>query len=225
VRYVGAGTVEFLLDDRRNFYFLEMNTRLQVEHPITEETLGIDLVRAQLEIAADGRIPDGWARLTPRGHAIEARLYAEDPVDFLPRSGDLLEYVEPAGPGIRVDSGVTQGSRIGLDYDPLLAKLIVHAPERPAAIERARRALQEWVVLGVETNLSLLDAALASEAFLTGRYSTDLVASLPPREGPSPSEAAWIAAALGFARAEERAAGPAGPPDPWSEGSAWRPGA
>jgi len=227
VRYVGAGTVEFLLDDRRNFYFLEMNTRLQVEHPITEETLGLDLVRAQLDIAAGGRIPDGWARLAPRGHAIEARLYAEDPVHFLPRSGELLAYVEPAGPGIRVDSGVARGSRIGVEYDPLIAKLVVSAPERSAAIARARRALDDWVVLGVETNAPLLRAVLDSEAFQSGRYSTELVATLPPRETADPPDAAWIAAAMALAAGSRGSElrGPGGLPDPWSAVTGWRAGA
>jgi acetyl/propionyl-CoA carboxylase alpha subunit len=229
VGYVGAGTVELLLDEKRNFYFLEMNTRLQVEHAITEATLGIDLVRAQLEIAAGGRLPDGWARLQPRGHAIELRLYAEDPETFLPRSGDVLEYVEPAGPGIRVDSGIARGSRVGVDFDPLLAKLIVVGPDRRSAIERARRALEDWVVLGVETNRSLLAALLASEEFVSGRYTTDIVSRLPRRPAIAPPAAAWIAAArlLGrsAASAGVTAAGPGGPTDPWSAASGWRMGA
>ncbi|MFN2387923.1 MAG: acetyl/propionyl/methylcrotonyl-CoA carboxylase subunit alpha [Thermoanaerobaculia bacterium] len=225
VRYVGAGTVEFLLDDRRNFYFLEMNTRLQVEHPITEETLGIDLVRSQLEVAGGGRIPDGWARLTPRGHAIEARLYAEDPVEFLPRSGEILDYVEPSGPGIRVDSGVARGSRVGLEYDPLLAKLVSAAPDRPAAIQRMLRAAKDWVVLGVETNLPLLRAVLESDSFGSGRYATDLVPSLLLDGPPAPPPAAWIAAALAMAASSPAETGPAGPPDPWNEPSGWRGGA
>ncbi len=229
VDYVGAGTVELLLDEKRNFYFLEMNTRLQVEHPITEATLGVDLVRAQLEIAAGGRLPDGWARLSPRGHAIELRLYAEDPVTFLPRSGEVLEYAEPSGPGVRVDSGIARGSRVGLEFDPLLAKLVAYAPDRRAAIERARRALADWVVLGVETNRPLLSALLRSEEFVFGRYTTDLVSSLPPREAAEPPDAAWIVAALRLGR-------PAGSPassahlaasaaaDPWSEAAGWRVG-
>jgi acetyl/propionyl-CoA carboxylase alpha subunit len=231
VGYVGAGTVELLLDDKRNFYFLEMNTRLQVEHPITEATLGIDLVRAQIEIAAGGRLPDGWARLSPRGHAIELRLYAEDPATFLPRAGEILEYTEPSGPGVRVDSGIGRGSKVGLEFDPLLAKLIVHAPDRRSAIERARRALEEWVVLGVETNRATLQAVLASEEFQSGRYTNELVSRLAPAVESEPPEAAWIAAAriLSGAAPAARGAGSAGAaaglPDPWAETSGWRAGA
>jgi acetyl/propionyl-CoA carboxylase alpha subunit len=225
VGYVGAGTVEFLLDERRNFYFLEMNARLQVEHPVTEETLGIDLVRAQLEVAMGSDLPDAWrrGRLSPRGHAIELRLYAEDPITFLPRSGRLLHYVEPAGPGVRVDSGVEEGSVVGLEFDPLLAKLVIHAPDRAAAVERARRALAEWIVLGVDTNLPLLQAVLASEPFVTGLYATDLVARLTPAEEPPVPDEAWIAAALALTGSDRTDSG-AAVLDPWSETSGWRVG-
>jgi acetyl/propionyl-CoA carboxylase alpha subunit len=224
VGYVGAGTVEFLFEGGR-FYFLEMNTRLQVEHPITEETLGIDLVRAQLEVASGGRLPASWRDgfLRPRGHAIELRLYAEDPVEFLPRSGRILVYREPSGPGVRVDAGVEEGSVVGVDYDPLLAKLVVSASNRAAAIARARRALGEWIVLGVETNARLLDAVLASENFVSGAYSTDLIGELPPLGEPVPPDAAWIAAAVappggGAAPARE----PRGIDDPWGGYPSWR---
>jgi acetyl/propionyl-CoA carboxylase alpha subunit len=230
VGYVGAGTVELLLDEKRNFYFLEMNTRLQVEHPITEALLGVDLVRAQLEVAAGGRLPDGWGRLAPRGHAIELRLYAEDPVGFLPRAGEIFDYAEPSGPGVRVDSGVARGSRVGLEFDPLLAKLVVSGSDRRAAIERARRALADWVVLGVETNKRLLAAVLESEEFASGRYTTELVARLPPLRPAEPPAAAWIAAArvLGEGPAARAVATPGsepGPADPWAEPSDWRVGA
>jgi 3-methylcrotonyl-CoA carboxylase alpha subunit len=231
VGYVGAGTIEFLLDADRRFYFLEMNTRLQVEHAITEETLGCDLVRAQLDVARGRSLPAVWSdgTLAPRGHAIEMRLYAEDPVDFLPRSGRLLEYREPQGPGIRVDSGIERGSVVGVEYDPLLAKLIVWAPDRDAAIGRARRALAEWVVLGVQTNLALLRQVLSSDAFASGRYDTDLVGRLPRRELAAAPDAAWIAAALTAAaaptRAASAAAGAAAASDPWSELRGWRLGA
>jgi acetyl/propionyl-CoA carboxylase alpha subunit len=230
VGYVGAGTVEFLLDEQGRFYFLEMNTRLQVEHPITEETLGLDLVRTQIEVAQGALLPEAWRRgsLTPRGHAIELRLYAEDPVAFLPRTGRLLAWEEPSGPGVRVDAGVQEGSTIGLDYDPLLAKLVVSAPDRPAAIARARRALTEWVVVGVETNSPLLEVVLASEEFASGRYATDLVSRLPPVTVSQVPDAVWIAAAL-----EITAESPRGSPrggeaprsrEPWDEASGWRPG-
>jgi acetyl/propionyl-CoA carboxylase alpha subunit len=223
VGYIGAGTVEFLLDERGNFYFLEMNTRLQVEHPITEETLSLDLVRAQIEIASGAHLPASWrgGKLQPQGHAIELRLYAEDPVEFLPRSGALLVYEEPSGPGLRVDAGVERGSRIGLDYDPLLAKLVVSAPDRAAAIARARRALRDWVILGVETNLPLLAAVLESEAFATGRYATDVIDRLAPLAPAETPDAAWIAAALSLADQREEMSADR-PHDPWNEASGWR---
>jgi acetyl/propionyl-CoA carboxylase alpha subunit len=230
VGYVGAGTVEFLLEGSR-FYFLEMNTRLQVEHPITEETLGCDLVRAQLDVASGEELPPSWrdGSLSPRGHAIELRLYAEDPVEFLPRSGRILVYREPAGPGVRVDAGVGEGSVVGVDYDPLLAKLVVSASTREAAIARARRALGEWIVLGVETNARLLDAVLASERFASGAYTTELIAQLPPLEETVPPDAAWIAAALGPAPASGASGGAppgarSGAPDAWGLYPSWRVG-
>jgi acetyl/propionyl-CoA carboxylase alpha subunit len=228
VGYVGAGTVEFLLDERKNFYFLEMNTRLQVEHPITEETLGLDLVRAQIEIACGALLPPPWrgGKLVAQGHAIELRLYAEDPVEFLPRTGRLLAWEEPLGPGVRVDSGVERGSSIGLDYDPLLAKLVVCAPDRPAAIARARRALEDWVVLGVETNAPLLAAVLASEEFASGHYATDLLSRLAPLRTPPTPDAVWIAAALELASAREPARnGSVRLREPWDDAAGWRPGA
>ncbi len=230
VGYVGAGTVEFLVAPGGSFYFLEMNTRLQVEHAITEETLGCDLVRAQLEVASGSPLPDSWRRgaLQPRGHAIELRLYAEDPVDFLPRSGRLLAYREPAGPGIRIDSGVEEGSVIGVEYDPLLAKLIVSAETREAAIARARRAVHDWVVLGVETNRAALDAVLGSPEFQSGAYATDLVSKLPPRaDPPGVPDAAWIAAALAASLPSTAPAAAEDAPranDPWGAGSGWRMG-
>jgi len=242
VSYVGAGTVEFLVDERRNFYFLEMNTRLQVEHPITEETLGLDLVRAQIEVAAGASLPASWraGKLLPQGHAIELRLYAEDPVEFLPRTGRVLAWELPDGPGIRVDAGVGLGSVVGVEYDPLLAKLVVSAPDRDAAIARARRALEEWVVLGVETNAPLLASILEAADFQSGRYATDLIATLPPAADEPPPDEVWSAAARALqaeantekeagrsaARRSAPGAGASGSeaPDPWSEPSGWRAG-
>ena len=229
VGYVGAGTVEFLLDADRRFYFLEMNTRLQVEHPITEATLGIDLVRWQLEVASGADLPALFPAggLAPRGHAIELRLYAEDPVDFLPRTGTLLGWSEPSGPGVRVDSGVRSGSVVSLEYDPLLAKLVVHAEDRDRAIERGRRALSEWTVLGVETNAPVLDAVLDSAEFRSGGYATDLVSKLArPDRARAPDEV-WIAAALALAERDERetARGPLDRgSDPWSSLAGFRAG-
>jgi acetyl/propionyl-CoA carboxylase alpha subunit len=231
VGYVGAGTVEFLVAADGSFYFLEMNTRLQVEHAITEETLGCDLVRAQLEVAAGADLPGEWlsGRLEPRGHAIELRLYAEDPVDFLPRAGRILAYREPGGPGVRVDSGIEEGSVVGVEYDPLLAKLIVRAESRAAAIGRARRAVSEWVVLGVETNLSVLVAVLEAPEFLSGQYTTDIVTRLPGTAGASAvPDAAWIAAALAASGPAPASGAPASAPaaggDPWETLGGWRAG-
>ncbi len=229
VGYVGAGTVEFLVDGSGRFYFLEMNTRLQVEHPVTEETLGVDLVRAQLEVASGRPLPESWrdGSLSPRGHAIELRLYAEDPYDFLPRSGRILVYREPSGPGVRVDAGVEEGSVVGVEYDPLLAKLVVSAESREAAIARARRALAEWVVLGVETNMPLLDAVCASEPFRSGRYATDILDRIARLPDAGPPDAAWIAAALSNSAGGGGAAagGPPAAADPWASGDSWRAGA
>ncbi len=227
IGYVGAGTVEFLLDEKRHFYFLEMNTRLQVEHAITEETLGLDLVRAQIEIAGGASLPAAWLRgtLSPRGHAIELRLYAEDPVEFLPRPGRILAWEPPTGPGVRVDAGVGRGSFVGLDYDPLLAKIIVTARDRVGAIARARRALAELVVLGVESNAPLLDAVLASRAFDSGDYSTALVSDLPRPSPEAVPDAAWIAAARELSSARRPSLGPAPISEPWDDARGWRSGA
>ncbi len=224
VGYVGAGTVEFLLDERKNFYFLEMNTRLQVEHPITEETLGLDLVRAQIEVAAGAALPPAWqaGKVLPQGHAIEFRLYAEDPATFLPRSGRVLAFEPPSGPGVRVDAGVEEGSSVGLDYDPLLAKLIVSAPDRGSCIARARRALEDWVVLGVETNKALLSAVIDSREFVSGYYATDFVPRLTLASSRIP-DAAWIAAALSFSDSRAEAV-PVVLPEPWDAATGWRSG-
>jgi acetyl/propionyl-CoA carboxylase alpha subunit len=226
VGYVGAGTIEFLLDIDGRYHFLEANTRLQVEHPITEATLGIDLVRWQLEVARGADLPSDWTegRLSPRGHAIEMRLYAEDPVDFLPRAGTVLEWIEPAGPGVRVDSGVAAGSEVSLEYDSLLAKIVAHGEDRPAAVERALRALDELVVLGVETNRPLLVAVLRSEEFRSGAYDTDLVSRLPREETSPAPPAAWIAAALALSGKAPSGAPAASARDPWESGDRWRPG-
>ncbi|MBK9305493.1 MAG: acetyl-CoA carboxylase biotin carboxylase subunit [bacterium] len=171
--YVGAGTVEFLLAPGGEFYFLEMNTRLQVEHPVTEWVTGLDLVRAQILVAAGEPLPWSDADLVPRGHALECRLYAEDPAHgFLPSLGRLLRYREPSGPGVRVDAGVAEGDEITRHYDPMIAKLSVHAEDRAAAIARLRAALRDYVVLGIATNAAYLDAVLAHPAFAAGETHT-----------------------------------------------------
>lgn len=220
VAYSGAGTVEFLLAEDGDFFFLEMNTRLQVEHPVTEEILGIDLVAAQLQVADGGALPEDWKKRRPRGHAIECRLYAEDPRTYLPRSGDVLDYEEPGGPGVRVDSGIERGSRVGIDYDPILAKVIVRATTRAEAIARMRRALSEYVVLGVTTNLSLLARVLASNDFTGGTIDTSLLSRLPEAPPAEVPQAVLIAAALAAARPTGRAPIEAASfVDPWSGSS------
>jgi len=222
--YRSAGTVEFLLDALGGFYFLEMNTRLQVEHPVTEETLGIDLVAGQLEVAAGGPVPAAWDRLVPRGHAIECRIYAEDPESFLPRSGRVLMYEEPAGAGIRVDSGIAAGSVVGIDYDPILAKLIVRAEDRTAAVARMRRALSQFVILGVTTNIPLLRRIVESAEFEEGHIDTAFLSRLPPPADDAPPPAAVAAAAFMGRRRTTRAGSSRGPalPDPWREETGWR---
>jgi 3-methylcrotonyl-CoA carboxylase alpha subunit len=173
VGYRNAGTVEFIVTPDGEFYFLEMNTRLQVEHPITEQVAGVDLVRAQIDVAGGKPMPWRQSDLRQRGHAIEVRVYAEDPDDrFLPQSGTIAFYAEPSGPGVRVDAGVSQGSEVGVSYDPMLAKLVCHAESRDACIDRIDRALRNFTILGVRTNVSWLRRVVTHEAFRDGRVST-----------------------------------------------------
>ena len=186
VNYYNAGTIEFIFDPQPStfnlqpstfnlqpFYFLEMNTRLQVEHPITELTAGIDLVQWQIRIAAGEKFPFTQSDFHQHGHAIECRVYAEDPANgFLPSTGKLLQFIEPCGPGIRVDSGFKTGSDVTHFYDPLLAKLIVHAENREASIQRMQTALREFVVHGVVTNIDFMQAVLKHEDFAQGKVST-----------------------------------------------------
>ncbi|HRQ23010.1 MAG TPA: acetyl-CoA carboxylase biotin carboxylase subunit [Anaerolineales bacterium] len=174
VNYFNAGTVEFIFDPARStFYFLEMNTRLQVEHPVTEAVTGLDLVHWQIRIAAGEKFPFQQSDLIQRGHAIECRVYAEDPANgFLPSTGELLQFIQPQGPGIRVDSGFQAGDEVTHFYDPLLAKLIVHAEDRASAIQRMQNALREFIVHGVVTNIDFMQAVLESDDFKHGRVST-----------------------------------------------------
>jgi acetyl-CoA carboxylase biotin carboxylase subunit len=178
LRYRGAGTIEFLLDEAGRFYFIEMNTRLQVEHPVTELITGIDLAQAQLRIAAGEGLPrTGRAEL--RGHAIELRINAEDPTrDFLPAPGTVTRFRPPLGPGVRVDSHVVEGYEIPPFYDSLVAKVLVWAEDRPAAIRRARRALTEFELEGVPTTRELAMEILDSEPFTTARYTTAFIAEV-----------------------------------------------
>ncbi len=230
IDYTGAGTVEFIVDAEERFYFLEMNTRLQVEHPVTEMTVGVDLVAEQLRVAAGEPLGIDQASVTRRGHAIECRIYAEDPArDFLPSPGRIDAWVEPAGPGVRIDSGVTAGAEVPSMYDPLIAKLVTWAPTRAHALARMRRALRELRVTGIRTNIPALLTVLDAPAFAEGRYDTGLVdaLALPRARGPQgDARRAWSAvaalAALGagvLSQGRRRAAGGLdGSPVP----SAWR---
>jgi acetyl-CoA carboxylase biotin carboxylase subunit len=174
--YASTGTVEFLMDDQRNFYFLEMNTRLQVEHPISEMVTGLDLVEEQIRIARGEKLRFAQKDLTLNGHAIELRVSAEDPVNhFLPSVGKLTTYVVPTGENIRVDNGYEQGMDVPVYYDPLLAKLIVHGKTREEAIQIMRQAISEYKVQGVSTTLPFGSFVFEHEAFLSGQYDTHFV--------------------------------------------------
>lgn len=174
--YTNAGTVEFLVDDQQRFYFLEMNTRLQVEHPVTEEITGLDLVEWQLRIAQGEPLPFGQEDLEINGHALEIRVYAEDPRNnFLPAIGTLSHYREPEGEGIRVDSGYREGMEVPIYYDPMLAKLIVWGPTRAAAIRRMLEAIAAYEVVGVETTLPFARFVLQHPAFTSGQFDTGFV--------------------------------------------------
>jgi acetyl/propionyl-CoA carboxylase alpha subunit len=227
--YRNAGTIEFLVEgrgDEARFYFLEMNTRLQVEHPVTEAVTGVDLVRAQLRVAEGAPLPWRQSDLSQRGHAIECRVYAEDPASgFLPQAGPLLVYQEPSGPGIRIDSGVEQGGEVPVQYDPMLAKLIASGETRDAAIARAVAALRDFPVLGVRTNIPFLIRVLEHPAFVSGDVHTgfidahlDVLIRLA-----EPSDV--VLAAADFARANPAtasvSAGAAVAPDPWTSLRGW----
>jgi acetyl-CoA carboxylase biotin carboxylase subunit len=228
--YRNAGTVEFLLEgagDDAQFYFLEMNARLQVEHPVTECVTGVDLVHAQLDVAAGEPLRWRQDALAQRGHAVECRVYAEDPSrQFLPQAGPLLLYREPRGPGIRVDAGVEEGDTVGVHYDPLVAKLIAYGEHRADTVARARAALRDFPILGLRTNAGYLQAILDHAKFQDGRIDTgwldreapDLLAALnaePP---------AHAAAAAFAARAQQRVRlqTPDAEVDPWHTMGPWR---
>jgi len=176
VKYTGAGTVEFIMDDQLNFYFLEMNTRLQVEHPVTEFITGIDLVKEQINIARGEAISFKQEDLEINGHAIELRVYAEDPANnFLPDIGTLQTYVTPKGPGVRVDDGFEQGMEIPIYYDPMIAKLITYGKDREEAIERMIRAIDEYHITGITTTLAFGKFVMQHEAFTSGNFDTHFV--------------------------------------------------
>ena len=230
--YVNAGTVEFLVDANLNFYFLEVNTRLQVEHPVTEQVTGLDLVKLQIAIAAGHRLPFAWESITPRGHAMEVRLYAEDPDNnFFPSPGTILSRHVPSGPGIRLDEGVYDGWTVPNDYDPLLSKLIAWGNSREETIARLRRALDEYTITGIKTNVGLFRRILLEPDFLRGEIHTRWLDELLRRPLPtaasandnprecSASDAAAIAAAIWHAQQSERqsssSASPEDQPSRW----------
>jgi acetyl-CoA carboxylase biotin carboxylase subunit len=211
VGYFSAGTFEFLLGEDGSFYFLEMNTRLQVEHPITEWITGFDLVREMVRVAAGERLPYRQDDIVRRGAAIECRVYAEDPIGFLPSPGRIDSLRAPSGPWVRDDNGFYEGATVPSHYDPLVSKVSVWAPDRRTALERMRRALGEYVVTGIKTNLAFHEKLLAHPAFVEGRYDTGFIeehkADLLGYSVPSEQDEATLAMAIAVAaaRAEQRA--------------------
>jgi acetyl-CoA carboxylase, biotin carboxylase subunit len=200
--YTNAGTVEFLVDAHYNFYFLEVNTRLQVEHPVTEQVTGLDLVKLQIAIAAGHRLPFAWETITPRGHAMEVRLYAEDPDNnFFPSPGKIISQHQPSGPGIRIDEGVYEGWSVPMDYDPLLSKLIAWGNSREETIARLRRALEEYCITGIKTNTALFRRILAEPEFLKAEIHTKWLDELLQRPHPAAHDDANGAAAAAIAAA------------------------
>jgi acetyl-CoA carboxylase, biotin carboxylase subunit len=228
VAYVGAGTCEFLLGADGGFYFLEMNTRLQVEHPVTEMIYGLDLVSWQLDVAEGRPLPLTQHELDARrrGHAIECRIYAEDPVRFLPSPGTITHLRVPEGPYIRNDAGCYEGAEIPVHYDPMIGKLVAWGEDRARAIARMRRALDEYQVRGIETNLAFHRRCLRQAAFVAGDYDTGFIArnakELAPRAGDAELTAAIIAVALDSATAAAPAQAVAAGARATTEPSAWR---
>jgi acetyl-CoA carboxylase, biotin carboxylase subunit len=198
--YQNAGTVEFLVDEQRNFYFLEMNTRLQVEHPVTEFVTGFDLVHLQLRVASGEPLPFAQEDVKLRGHAIECRIYAEDPDNnFFPSPGQITRLISPSGPGIRRDSGMYEGWTVPIDYDPLLAKLVGYGETRDDAINRLLRALYEYFVGGIKTNISLFRRILKDPDFRAGKLDTGFLDRLLTQSAPETDERRPLIAAMGAA--------------------------
>jgi acetyl/propionyl-CoA carboxylase alpha subunit len=209
VNYVNAGTVEFIVDRGRNFYFLEMNTRLQVEHPVTELVTGLDLVKEQLRIARGRKMDASPDTLSIRGHAIECRINAEDPYNnFLPSVGTITLHLPPTGPGVRLDSSIYAGFEVTPYYDSMLAKLIVWGANRPQALRRLSRALDEYRIMGLKTNLPFHQKLVDSHHFISGKFDTGYVEHyFDPEVDPSrldPTSAAIIATLV--AQHEQQAA-------------------
>ena len=225
-RYLNAGTVEFLLEgtgERARFYFLEMNTRLQVEHPVTEQATGIDLVAAQIRIAAGEPLRWSQSDVKPRGHAIEVRVYAEDPLrDHLPQAGPILLYREPSMPGIRIDAGVAEGGGISVHYDPMIAKLIAWAETRDAARRRAIEALRAYPILGIRTNVPFLIRLLEHPRFAAGDLDTGFIDAERPAiiaglDADPPPEVLAVAKLNGVGGHFSRTVA-----DPWQSLRGWR---
>ncbi|MBS1595698.1 MAG: acetyl-CoA carboxylase biotin carboxylase subunit [Bacteroidetes bacterium] len=204
--YIGAGTVEFLVDEELNFYFLEMNTRLQVEHPVSEMISGVDLVKEQIKVARGEKLSFTQEDLSIRGHALELRVYAEDPTNnFLPDIGRLVEYQKPEGPGIRVDDGFETGMDIPIYYDPMIAKLVAYGKDRTEAIDRMLRAIQEYKITGVKNTLQFGAFVITHPDFVSGKFDTHFVAKhFKPeylkKEDPAEMEMAALVAAHVFER-------------------------
>ena len=232
IGYVGAGTVEFLLDEDGSFYFMEMNTRLQVEHPVTEMISGLDLVEWQLRVAAGEEMPCTQEQLSISGHAIEARIYAEDPLrDFLPSIGRLQHLrTPPADAHVRIDTGVRQGDEVSIHYDPMIAKLIVWDSDRTAAIRRLRLALADFQVVGVTTNTVFLGSVAAHPAFAAGEIDTGFIerhrAGLFPEATPASDRVLALAALYLMLEQEsvgrQQAGSTRDPWSPWQQASGWR---
>ncbi|BAT72152.1 acetyl-CoA carboxylase, biotin carboxylase subunit [Thermosulfidibacter takaii ABI70S6] len=206
--YYSAGTVEFLVDKDRNFYFLEVNTRLQVEHPVTEMVTGIDIVKEMIKIAADEKLSFTQKDVRMEGAAMEFRVYAEDPFNnFMPTPGKITGYRVPGGPGIRIDSGVYEGAVVPMEYDPIVAKLIVWGKDRNEVISRSRRALREFVVRGIRTTIPFHLMVLDDERFVKGEFDTTFVASVIDRLGKGSKEGLELALALAAIAEEEKETG------------------
>ncbi|MGB3181884.1 MAG: acetyl-CoA carboxylase biotin carboxylase subunit [Cyclobacteriaceae bacterium] len=227
--YYGAGTVEFIVDDELNFYFLEMNTRLQVEHPVTELITGVDLVKEQLQIAMGEPLSFVQDDLTINGHALESRVYAEDPTNnFLPDIGNLSTYIRPQGPGVRVDDGFEEGMDIPIYYDPMIAKLIVYGKDREEAIQRMIRAIDEYRITGIETTLSFCKFVMKHEAFVSGKFNTKFVEEhFKPEylDEPLSDDMVEVAAALvakAFNEKQNKAAGQTREESGGRKTSAWK---
>ncbi len=229
--YINAGTVEFLLDQDKNFYFLEVNTRIQVEHPITEEVLGVDLVVEQIKVAAGNELSFNQTDLQQRGHATECRIYAEDAANaFLPAAGKAHLVIQPYGPGIRFDNGVESGDEVSVYYDPIVAKLVTKGANRASSIEKAVKALRNTAVLGMTTNIDFLEAVLRHPEYIAGNLHIGFLDEYMPEWKPNAPGIEELKFALGLASLPKELRGFGGDseprsrgiPEPWSEIGSWQ---